>query len=206
MAVQENTIVYIDGFNLYFGLKTKSWKRFYWLNIKELSENILRPSQTLVKTKYFTSRISFPPDKAKRQGTYLEALETLSDTNIYYGKYQSNAKSCSKCGNIQLVPNEKMTDVNIAVEMLADAYQDLFDTAILVSADSDLTAPIIKIKQLFPKKRIVLGFPPARHSFALQQIADASFTIGRKSFHSSVFPDKVTKNDGFILNKPIEWI
>ena len=205
MVSQERTIVYIDGFNLYFGLKTKSWKRFYWLNVKELANNILQPPQALIKTKYFTSRITFPPDKAKRQGTFIEALETLTDFEIFYGKYQSNSKTCNRCGNIEMVPNEKMTDVNIAVEMLADVYQDLFDTAILVSADSDLIAPIDKIKKLFPIKRIVLGFPPARHSFALKQIADASFTIGRKTLAKSVFADNVTKNNGFILRKPMKW-
>ena len=27
-------IAYIDGFNLYFGLKEKGWKRYYWLDMK----------------------------------------------------------------------------------------------------------------------------------------------------------------------------
>ena len=42
-----------------------------------------------------------------------------------------------------------MTDVNISVELLADAFQNKFDTALLVSGDSDLTGPIKKIKELF---------------------------------------------------------
>ena len=35
-----------------------------------------------------------------------------------------------------------MTDVNIATAMLTDAYRDRFDTALLVSADSDLVPPV----------------------------------------------------------------
>jgi len=206
MALHKRTIVYVDGFNLYFGLKTKGWRRYYWLNIKSLSQNILKKPQVLVFSKYFTSRVSLPPDKAKRQGTYIEALETLTDFEIFYGKYQSNSKTCNKCGNVELIPNEKMTDVNIAVEMLADAYQDKFDKAILVSADSDLTAPINKIKQLFPNKKIVIAFPPNRHSFALMKIADGSFTIGRKTLAKSIFPDTVVKSSGFTLHKPAEWV
>ena len=46
-----------------------------------------------------------------------------------------------------------MTDVNIAVEMLADAFHNEYDTAILISADSDLSAPIKKVKSLFPQKK-----------------------------------------------------
>lgn len=36
-----------------------------------------------------------------------------------------------------------MTDVNIAVEMMRDAFQDRFDAALLISADSDLVASLI---------------------------------------------------------------
>ena len=37
--------------------------------------------------------------------------------------------------------DEKMTVVNIAVELFGDAHDDLFDTAIIVSRDGDL-APL----------------------------------------------------------------
>ena len=50
-------IVYVDGFNLYFGLKAKGWKNFYWLNIQALARSILKPDQVLMTTKYFTSRV-----------------------------------------------------------------------------------------------------------------------------------------------------
>ncbi len=53
----EKIIFYIDGFNLYFGLKTKGWKSFYWLNLEKLAQNLLLNNQSLIKVKYFTSRI-----------------------------------------------------------------------------------------------------------------------------------------------------
>ncbi|MBN2031007.1 NYN domain-containing protein [bacterium] len=173
----EKVIVYIDGFNLYFGLKEKKWKRYYWLNLQKLAKALLKEDQKLIMTKYFTSRVSFPPDKVKRQTTFIEALETLKKFKIYYGHYLPNDIECYKCGNIIPKPNEKMTDVNIAVEMLTDAFKDRFDRAILISADSDLSAPIKKVKKLFPEKRIA----------------------------NSVFPDRLKKLDGFILRRPDEW-
>lgn len=205
VLVKQRVIVYLDGFNLYFGLKTKKWKNFYWLNVQQLAKNILKPNQELVTTKYFTSRITSPPDQAKRQGTFIEALETLDNFFIFYGNYQSNAKTCRKCGNIESVPNEKMTDVNIAVEMLSDAFQDLFDVAFLVSGDSDLAAPMLKIKELFPTKKITLAFPPERFSFSLSRIADGYFMLGRRTFAKSVFPDEVKKKDGYVLKRPERW-
>ena len=98
-----------------------------------------------------------------------------------------------------------MTDVNIAVEMMSDAYQDLFDAALLISADSDLTAPILAIKSLFPNKRVIAGFPPQRHSAQLQRLAHGFLQIGRANLAKSVFPDKVQKADGFVLQRPSEW-
>ena len=98
-----------------------------------------------------------------------------------------------------------MTDVNIAVELLTDAFQDLFDKALIISADSDLTGPIKKIRHLFPAKKVVVAFPPARHSFALEKVANASFIIGRKKIANSLFPDEVIKADGYVLKRPENW-
>ena len=203
--MMERVIVYIDGFNFYFGLKTKRWKRYYWLNMQKLAANLLREKQELVATKYFTSRISGPPDKVKRQSTFIEALETLDDFQVYYGHYLINTIECQRCGNIFPKPNEKMTDVNIAVEMLTDAFQDKFDKAILISADSDLSAPIKKVRKLFPDKKVVVAFPPARYSFMLAKIAHTSFTIGRKKIADCILPDHVIKSDGFVLKRPDRW-
>jgi uncharacterized LabA/DUF88 family protein len=203
--MRKRVIAYIDGFNLYFGLRSAGWKRYYWLNLQTLARNLLKADQELVFTKYFTSRVSYPTEKERRQSTFIEALETLSDFRIYYGHYQANPQRCSKCNNKVIIPNEKMTDVNIAVEMLSDAYQDLFDVALLISADSDLTAPILAIKNLFPQKRVIVGFPPQRYSAQLQKLAHGFIQIGRANLAKSVFPDEVQKADGFVLQRPTEW-
>ena len=84
-----------------------------------------------------------------------------------------------------------MTDVNIAIEMMADTFQDHLDTALLLSADSDLVGPIKTIKELYSQKRIVVVFPPARHSKALSKIADGCYFLGRDKLSKSLFPDKI---------------
>jgi uncharacterized LabA/DUF88 family protein len=201
----ERVIAYVDGFNLYFGLRTKGWKRYYWLNIQTLIQNILEPSQRLVQTKYFTSRVKEPPAKVKRQNTYLEALGTLPNLALFFGKYQLNPRICRQCGFEELVPKEKMSDVNIATELLVDAFRDRFDTALLLSADGDLKAPVMATLHEFATKRIVVVFPPARHSVELANVATASFTLGRAKIEHSLFPPKVRKADGFVLLCPEEW-
>lgn len=131
----KKTIVYIDGFNLYFGLKEKGWKRYYWLNLIELSKKLIKPDQKLNGVKYFTSRIKSPKEKAKRQNIFIEALETLPEIKIFYGKYQKNCIKCAKCGHLMNKPNEKMTDVNIAVEMMVDAFRNAFELIFINNKD-----------------------------------------------------------------------
>jgi uncharacterized LabA/DUF88 family protein len=98
-----------------------------------------------------------------------------------------------------------MTDVNIAVEMMSDAYQDGFDVALLVSADSDLVGPVKAIQKLFSQKRVVPVFPPNRWSSALNTTASGSLQIERDMLAKSQFPDEVTKSDGYVLHRPAEW-
>ena len=204
----DRVIAYIDGFNLYYGLRSKRWKRYYWLNIQLLARNLLKQGQKLVCTKYFTSRVSSSPrdpEKNKRQTTYLEALETLSDFQVFYGHYLQKQVRCWSCGRIWEDPDEKMTDVNIAVELMVDAFRDNFDTALLISGDSDLSGAIGAIHNLFAPKRVVVGLPPARFSKRLQQMADAYFVVGRKKLADSQFPNEVQKSDGYVLCRPDKW-
>lgn len=201
----ERVIAYIDGYNLYFGLRDANLKRYFWLNLQLLATHLLKQGQDLVFTKYFTSRVSYPKDKQERQALFLEALQTLDNTTIHYGQFQLNPRRCRNCGHKDLVPNEKMTDVNIAVEMLSDAFRDSFDTALLISGDGDLRAPLVAVRDNFPNKRVVIAFPPERYSFRLAETASAYFTIGRANLAKSLFPYELQKPDGFRLRCPDSW-
>jgi uncharacterized LabA/DUF88 family protein len=201
-------IVYIDGFNLYFGLKSKGLRRFYWLDLRRLAENLLRPGQRLERVRYFTARISSRsgnPGRQKRQATFLEALGTLPNFDIQYGHYLAKSRQCLSCGATWETHEEKMTDVNIAVSLLGDAQDNAFDTAIIVSGDSDLTTPVLAIRERYPNKRVIIAFPPDRNSVQLRNAATAAFVIGRKKIKDSQFPDRITKADGFILERPPQW-
>ncbi|MCK9487883.1 MAG: NYN domain-containing protein [Xanthomonadales bacterium] len=201
-------IGYIDGFNLFFGLRDSGLRRYYWLDPAKLIANLLKPDQSLVGTRYFTARIgsnTADPDKHLRQQTYLEAVETLPGVEITFGQYLSKPKSCRRCQTTWTHSEEKMTDVNIAVRLLTDAMDDAFDTAIIVSADSDLVPPVQVIRQRFPGKRVIIASPPNRHSTRLAEAANACFTIGRKKLADSQLPDQVIKPDGFVLQRPVQW-
>jgi uncharacterized LabA/DUF88 family protein len=201
----ERVIAYIDGFNLYFGLKDKGWKRLYWLDVANLAKNLLRADQQLEAVRYFTARISRPPSKQRRQNAFLEATAELGKCTMHYGQYLDKQRGCPRCTYTYDVSEEKMTDVNIAVEMMADAVENRFVMALLVSADSDLTPPVKKIKSLFPGKRIVAAFPPARNSQRLASAVDAQLTIGRGRLAQSSLPETIKKRDGHMIRRPERW-
>jgi len=210
-------VAYIDGFNLYYGICDAGYRRYLWLNIQDMVGRLLRPDQTLVATKYFTTRISgYRPsdrpeyaasrkDKKKRQSTYLDALETLGDFEIKYGKFHEDQIECKKCRATWMDAEEKMTDVNIATEMIFDAFANRYDVAMVVSGDSDLVPPIKAIRSTFSNKRINAVFPPERHSANLRSAANGIIKIGRGTLKKSQFPDTVKSRVGYELVRPQHW-
>ena len=57
---------YIDGFNLYYGMKKKYGRKFLWLDVVDLAGR-LRPNDELAKVRYFTAIVKNGPAAAQRQ-------------------------------------------------------------------------------------------------------------------------------------------
>jgi len=201
----DKVITYIDGFNLYFGISEAYQKKYLWLDLEALSENLLRQNQKLDRVHYFTARIRNNHQKAKRQNTYLDALSTRTKIKIHPGKYLNTDVTCPMCHRVYKKPSEKMSDVNLASYLLVDAFQDNYDVAIVISGDSDLTTPISMVRQLFPKKQVIVAFPPCRSSVSLEKTANGYYTIGERNLVKSQLPDPVKNSSGFDLFKPIRW-
>jgi hypothetical protein len=70
----DRVVAYIDGFNLYFGLKAEHGRKYLWLDLQALVEGLLLPNQTLSEVQYFTAHVRGDPDGERRQGAYLDAL------------------------------------------------------------------------------------------------------------------------------------
>src|SRR4051812_12536392 len=88
-----DTIVYVDGFNLYYGSLRKTPCR--WLDLSKLCRRLL-PANNILKIKYFTAKVSARPDdpgQPTRQQAYLRALATLPEMEIYFGHFLSHEVS-----------------------------------------------------------------------------------------------------------------
>ena len=74
----KKAIVYIDGFNLYYGIRSLNKPYLKWLDVQKLAESFLRGGSQLVQVKFFTAMITGNTEKCNRQKHYLEALKANS--------------------------------------------------------------------------------------------------------------------------------
>lgn len=202
------TVAYVDGFNLYFGLRRKGWRRYYWLDLAALARSLLKDYQSLQATHYFTARIRLNGNNQAdmhRQNRYLEALEARSSLFVHYGHYLQKRRACRQCGAKWVDYEEKMTDVNIATQMLLDSFDNNFDTALVVSADSDLTTPVRRIRTRFDNKRIIVALPPGSQSISLVGVAHGYIHIGEEKLRRCQLPREVRRRDGYVLRRPEYW-
>jgi hypothetical protein len=203
----ERLTVYVDGFNLYHGLKERSGRRLLWLDLVKLSR-LLRPRSSLVRVHYFTAPVLDDPAAASRQGRYQAALRARTPglIEITQGRYQKKARTCRACGATWIQYEEKETDVNIATALVADAATRATDSALIISADSDLTPAIRTARALNTAMFIAAAFPPMRYSAELSKLMPASFSIGMSKLTGAQLPRTVVDSvSGRAYNRPAKW-
>lgn len=195
-------IAYVDGYNLYFGLKAKG-RRYLWLDLKAPMYRYLLENQSLVQVKYFTSRIQSPRESVLRQSRYIDVLRE-SGVAIIEGRHGGDPLRC-ECGRTISMPGEKMTDVNIALEVARDSFKGDFDTAFLVTGDSDQVPTVGLVREVSPAQRVVVLFPPERVSKHLKSVAHAALNINEASLRESQFPESVKLGSGVTIRRPDHW-
>lgn len=117
---------------------------------------------------------------------------------VVRGKYLEKQIVCPNCQYSISRPEEKKTDVNISVRMMADSVLNATDTIVLVSADSDLVPPLEFIQKNYPEKRIKVYFPPSNFSCDLKDnlLHHSSKPVimykNEHRFRDAIMPDVVT--------------
>lgn len=204
------TIIYIDGFNFYYGACRRFGIR--WVNPKTLAE-ILLPGHEITAIRYFSAPIkpdAIDPDKPNRQNTYLRALRTLPNLDIQLGAFLQSVKKMPvfPLGSPPVLVDvlkteEKGSDVNLATALLLDAFDNQMECAVVISNDSDLLGPIKVVRQRF-KIPVGLINPQKRLSYVLSAEVDFYKQIRRGVLEASRFPDVLTDATGS-FHKPPSW-
>lgn len=199
-------VAYVDGFNLYHGMHQRFGRTYHWLDLEALAANLLRNTDRLDATRYFTARIRGTEAGRLRQVRYLDALAAHSQgVEVTEGRFQQKTITCFACYGQWATYEEKESDVNMAIAIVEDAARGRFDTALIVSADSDLCPAVRAARRLQPNAQVIAAFPPRRHSDELRRVVDRSIHVDRAMLSRSQLPDEVVTPNGIKLSRPAYW-
>jgi hypothetical protein len=222
--------VYVDGFNLY-NRRLRYRPQFKWLNLKTLADIILAPPMVVTRVNYYTARISgkLDRDAPKRQQAYLDALATVPEIAIHYGKFMYSKKWAALVLPAEAKPDtyswpstlpelvrvqkaeEKGSDVNLGCHLVRDALTNAFDVAVVLTNDTDLVEPMRiaiheaskRVGLLSPiiKRRTSAGKWDAAHP-SLTSVASFTVYIHNSHLASAQFPaDRIGS-----AMKPSSWV
>lgn len=196
--------VYVDGFNLYYGLKSTGSRSLYWLDVRTFMGNFLaKRGYNSLTINYYTAVPLENTGKIDRHETYCKALASTG-VNVVYGRYQGKSITCRNCGGVIKSYEEKETDVNIALGLVKSAASKSADTVILFSGDSDF-APAVDAAIAFGVKVLVL-FPLNRNqSNRLKRTGAICMSTFENLYKRSQFLDRVYLSGDTYVDRPTRW-
>ena len=205
------TTVYVDGLNLYYRALRGTPNR--WLDLGQLAR-LLLPRHDVARIRYFTATVANragDPTQAQRQQTYIRALQTVPRLTIHYGHLLSKTKRRPLAQQPSTGPRtveildteEKGSDVNLASYLLLDGFENRYETAVVITNDSDLELPIRMVRARLGKQVGVFD-PSRRRSFELHKAASWYRSLRKGPLKASLFPDTLSDGRGPIT-KPSGW-
>jgi len=215
-TLAKRSIVYIDGFNVYYGLlRGGKYKGCKWLNLEKLFTR-LRPLDDLQRVKYFTA--FWPDASGDRHKLYVQALASCPLVEVILGRFKNKWFKCGVERHLCALSGdqrgyrgweEKETDVNIALHMLDDAYRSACDTMVLVSGDSNLIPALHLVRSRSPGTKIVLYVPGPHDRFRLaselRAVADDARSLPAGLLPACQFTNRVSLSGGASVEKPLSW-
>ena len=207
---------YIDGFNLYYGLRARYGRRHHWLDVVEFVRQV-RPGDQVEVVRYFTAIVKGQPDAAERQQSYLDALDAHNGAlvDVRVGRFKdASPKPCGRCrrpyecGCPRVIQKweEKETDVALGAMMVADAALGRGDLTLMISADTDLIPALQAVRLVDPNRRILVAFPPGNTAATTRRWSGiGSFHMSESALRAAQLPATVTATTGRTYIRPAKW-
>lgn len=209
--------VYVDGFNLYYGLFRNSARRkkvptrYKWLDLRKTAQMLL-PRERIDYVGYFTAPVNSQRSRqqARRQRAYIQALETRANLEIIFGNFRwvSHKGTRSQDGHLPYQEfwhwEEKGSDVNLAMRMVRDACTGTFDKMLVISNDSDLVGPVAMVVNDY-KIPVIQVSPGINTNKAFIGVATSCIIIQPARLARCMLPEKVTTAHGISVTRPAAW-
>lgn len=167
--MSERVYIYIDGGNLYQSLVKNYGFHYPSFKLAKFCDYLIGDKREKEGTRYYVGQIKQYPDNPKSIQLYdsqQKLLQKLKNEGIY-----------SVLGRIQKIGDkyqEKGVDVRIGLDLLEGAYEDRYDTALVISSDGDLSPAFELVCR--KGKRVESIMFDKKFSIALQKQA-ATFRI-----------------------------
>jgi hypothetical protein len=162
-AKQQRAALYVDGFNLYHPINRSGQNHLKWASLWRLGELICeRGGQQLVKVVFCTAvpKIERDAGKHDRHIRFNSAQEACG-VQIVHGHYVPEPKEVDGVPTGEQKWVEKQTDLNVALQLLFDGLDDVYDIAFLLSADTDQVATArVFNERLRPFGKQLVGVAP----------------------------------------------
>ena len=218
------TIVYVDGYNLFYSLLSNT--HYKWLDLYSLfNQQLIRPiapHSQLLQVKYFTSpalgSMASDPKVEQRQARSHRAVKAAGMVEIIRGYHQADIKQGVLAGSDEKervrvqVMEEKQTDVNISLHIYRDVVMQHCEQIVLCSNDADLEPALQMVKVDSPQTQIGLILPRsgskqgARRSGRLEKHADwVRHSIRDDELQACQFPRFLLDHRKRTIHKPDEW-
>ncbi|MGK7654441.1 NYN domain-containing protein [Roseovarius sp. B08] len=196
---------YIDGFNLYHGIKDLGKDHLKWINYWKLAQLLIpQVSEELVKVVYCTAY--YPDDEAKkeRHRRFLNVQERCGVT-VKKGHYAHERRDCGHCGGHWWHPTEKQGDINVAINMIRDAGLGTFEHGYLLTSDSDQAATAKMIREELPDIKLTTVRPPSKNfSKHIMEFAHNKMSIKEGHLERCVLPARIPTRVGAV-QRPAEY-
>lgn len=179
MIKNKRVAVFIDGSNLYHKLKELRIPNTTDFNYGELCKKLAR-GRDVISCRYYVGAIRAKDNDVKGQSLRANQLKLFNNLMaqgfvIKKGNFLFNGGGY----------HEKGVDVKLAVDLLVGAYDDIWDTAIIISSDSDLNPAIKKVKHL-GKNVEYIGFS-LNPCYSLQKFSSLSRLLIKEDLEEFVF-------------------
>jgi uncharacterized LabA/DUF88 family protein len=191
---------YVDGFNLYHAVHELKKPHLKWLDLFALAQSLCRPNEHLVKVAYFSAYATWLPAPYARQREYVKALRSLG-VECHMARFSEKSARCHSCGATWKQHEEKETDVHFSLTLIEDAIDNVFDRAILISADGDLVPAVRVVRRRLPAKEVFVATPPGRHAYArdLLRACNSGTPITQGRVDSCLLPRTIADAKGTMI-------
>jgi len=155
MVKNENVAIYIDGGNLYRSLKNLGIpEKFSRVDYSSFMAHLIG-DRKLISKRYYVGVVR-NVDNTEKGEQMVKSQQKFLDNLRTEGFDVKPGKIMYDDGKIR----EKGVDVKLSVDLVIGAVDNLYDTAIVISSDTDLIPAIKYVRNAKNKKIEYIGFGP----------------------------------------------